>query len=722
MSTEAKAALGKTIRALRDELLVRLEEAMRKEYLLDLPHAKKPNLDAARRAKRLRFEALGVDRETLVKQAAYTLLNRLVVLKLMEGMGLRREKLVTGGTESRAYRDFRALSPAIVGLDDSEGYAHLLDLAYRELALDLPGLFGQSGAASALGLVPVPGFLLREVIKRLDDKALTACWQDDMTLGWVYQFWNDPEREALDAKLKDRKKLEPGEIASKTQMFTERYMVDWLLQNSLGPMWLAMCRKHGWTAEAERGGDNSVLSRLDARRAAWRGQRERGEVGPTELMPVHGEDEARWAYYVPQPIPAEAVEHAPESLDALKLIDPAVGSGHFLIVAFDLLMALHREEDRHRGRVRTDAAIAEHILEHNLHGVDLDPRAVQIAAAALWLKAKAVPGANPGSMNLVASQLRLGELGHDDAALVELRAAVFEETGVPAELTDTIVAALKGVDWLGSLLKVEDAVEKAIIAFEQQGLFAIGVSGIGRAAPGRQRSTWDLIEKFLATRTGGGDLGLRLHGEQLASGVRLVRMLREGQYDLVVGNPPYQGTAKMRETAYLTRHYPRGKADLYAMFLERGLQLVRPGGVSALLTMRGWMFIKQFAELRKWLVSEFDLRALGDLSSGAFEEISAAQVVVTVAMSIFARTKIETSSVALRLFDDRTLTSVGETSRKRAATLAQVGRHEFRASDLRVVPEWPLVYWWPPSRFIDYRESPQFQAVAPVRQGLITSD
>jgi hypothetical protein len=99
------------------------------------------------------------------KQAAYTLLNRLVLLRLMEASGLRAPPVLSG------------------------------------------------------------------------------CWSDDMTLGWVYQYWNDPERERLDAKINDGGKIEPHEIASKTQMFTERYMVDWMLQNSLGLMWFTLCRR-----------------------------------------------------------------------------------------------------------------------------------------------------------------------------------------------------------------------------------------------------------------------------------------------------------------------------------------------------------------------------------------------------------------------------------------------------------------------------------------------
>jgi len=91
-------------------------------------------------------------------------------------------------------------------------------------------------------------------------------------------------------------------------MFTERYMVDWLLQNSLGPMWLAMCQKHGWSPEAET---SSTLATLEERRSEWREKREAGTVELTELMPLHSAMEHRWAYYVPQPMPNEAVKNAP---------------------------------------------------------------------------------------------------------------------------------------------------------------------------------------------------------------------------------------------------------------------------------------------------------------------------------------------------------------------------------------------------------------------------
>ena len=151
--------------------------------------------------------------------------------------------------------------------DESEGYGLLLKLLYDELALELPGVFGSANAMTGITeLFPVPVSTLRRVVEALNDPALVSAWTDDTTLGWVYQYWNDPEREALDDKLNGGGKVEPHEIASKTQMFTERYMVEWLLQNSLGQQWLAICARNGWEPEAVADG---TLARLETRRSHW---------------------------------------------------------------------------------------------------------------------------------------------------------------------------------------------------------------------------------------------------------------------------------------------------------------------------------------------------------------------------------------------------------------------------------------------------------------------
>jgi hypothetical protein len=766
MTPEAKRQLSATIRGLRERLLTDLHAATDSAYRLAV-RAQDAGLSEAARARRTRLEAwmdeqvraqstgsgasgkgaaakrparLREDfRLDAEKQAAYTLLNRLVILRLMEASGLRSPAVVTGGWSSRGYADFRLLAPALArrtpGADDeTEGFAFLLRLVFEDLATDLPGLYGAAGVAE---LVPVPASTLRHVIEALDEPELASCWTDDMTLGWVYQYWNDPEREKLDAKLAAGGKVEPHEIASKTQMFTERYMVDWLLQNSLGPMWLAMCNRHGWTPACEADG---TLAALEARRVAWRAKREAGPdaggVALSELMPLETDMERRWAYYVPQPIPADAVEHAPESVRALKILDPAVGSGHFLVVAFDLLVALYREEAQHRGEAGearwTDRAIVEHILEHNLHGIDLDPRAVQIAAAALWLKAKQTCAtAEPQRLNLVASNLRLASLPENDEALVELRREVERETGMPAKLTDRVVEALRGADHLGSLLKVDAAVDEAIDAHEaelgrvrpeQGNLFSeFGAKKRDSVAPAAAKAgIVERLERFLDAHGSQDDLGLRLRGEQLAGGIRFLRLVQEGQYDLVVGNPPYQGTSKMTDAVYVQKHYPRGKADLYAAFLERGLQLARDGGVSALLTMRNWMFISQYSDLRRSLLEKSDLRSLGDFAIGAFDSVP--NDVLSVVVSVFRRAfpQFDQSAAQQPTPPNDHSYDRERTQRKRAATLCHVGRHVFDPAALKIVPQWPLIYWWSKARQDDYRTHGLLGDYADVVQGLGT--
>jgi hypothetical protein len=615
----------------------------------------------------------------------------------------------------------------------------LLGLVFDELALDLPGLYGPVRMTQ---LVPVPAATLRAVITALDDEALATVWTDDTTLGWIYQYWNDPEREALDKKLAASKKLENHEIASKTQMFTERYMVEWLLHNSLGQMWLAMCRKHGWTADVERAeAGGSLLDRLDARRAAWRAKREAGEVPLDALMPIEPGLEDRWKYWVPQPMPADAVDKAPDSVRGLKLLDPACGSGHFLVIAFELLFYLYQEEARHRGEVAgadgapwSDRWIVESILEHNLHGIDIDPRAVQIAAAALMLKARQLCAeAEPRTMNLVAPNLSLASLAEDDPARRALYAAVEQETGIPPALTGQIVGALAGADHLGTLLKVDTEIDAAIAAWEEQLSQPVSDQGElfgGFGARRRKRITAEhakatvlsRLEGFLDHHTRGADLGLRLRGEQLAAGVRFVRMVREGQYDLVVGNPPYQGTSKIVEKSHIEDEYKLGKADLYAAFLERGIQLARSGGVSALLTMRNWMFIKQFSALREWLLKTYDLRMLGDIDRGAFEDVP--DEVVAAVMSIFRDARpSESTSVAMQPtpLSDNTRDS-DRTRRKRAALLTQVGRFEFTTSRVHLIASNPLVYWWPADLLKRYLSAPKLGETQPVRTGLCTSD
>ncbi len=739
----AKDALRKTVRRLRALLLEQLYEAARGAYRFDTLELEKAQLPEARRCRRDRLEQWIAEYERAapakkgakpaelrrraldhaVKEAAHTWLNRLVFLRVLEHHGLLAPAVVTGGWKSAGYVNEFVRYAGPLAEDASLGMLPLLEVVFAELALELPGLFGPVGLTE---LFPMPAAALRETIEALNDGALASAWGDDTTLGWVYQYWNDPEREALDAKIASGGKIEPHEIASKTQMFTERYMVEWLLQNSLGLTWLCLCKKHGWQPEAE-----PVLAALETRRADFRKRREAGEVALDALMPVEAGLESAWKYYVPQPIPADAVEKAPDSLRELKLLDPACGSGHFLVIAFDLLARLYREEAQHRGEAWTDEDIAQSILANNLHGIDIDARAIQIAAAGLWLKARLfAPNARLTQLNLVAPALELGNLPAADPALVELRKELKREVNLPEELTQKLISALAGVSYLGSLLRVDAAIEGALR--ETGDVIEQGIPGQGDLFRGyatqqlsldeAKATVLDRLERFLTQHSSSEDLGLRLDGEQLAAGVRFVRLAREGTYDIVIGNPPYQGLSKTAQFEYVTRNYARGKADLYAAFLERGLELVREGGLSALVTMRGWMFLQQFAELRRSLIHERDLRALADLGTGAFSSRSMDDVIST-ALVIARPARTNASTVAVQaapLTDPRR--DAGKPARRRSALLCQENVYAFNPTGFKVIDGEPIVYWWNKDLLREYGRAPKLGNVAPARVGLQTGD
>ena len=730
MTSGAKSWLKKTVRGLRERLLQDLRDGVDSRYKWAIKRGDAV-LDEANRKKRARLEewlngqvrtaprgAKESDQETrerflneAIKLHAATFLNRLIVVRQMETLELVHTRVLTGGWSSSGFKSFRELAPEAKMLE-SEGYPFLCQLIFEELSGQLPDLFAPAPLES---LFTFSTTMWRDLVKTLDAEDLPAderqgLWEDDTLLGWVYQFWNDPDREALDLKIKEGGKIENHEIAAKTQLFTDRYMVEWLLQNSLGQFWLSLCRRNGWTAEAVSSG---TLATLEKRREEFRGQRERGDVTLEQLMPIESALEERWKYWVPRELPADAADYVPSSLREMKLLDPACGSGHFLVLAFDLLAALYEEEARHRGEHWTSDQIAQWILERNLHGMDIDGRAVQIAGAALWLKLKRFSPTAKARANLVSTDFGLGTLIGDEPDVLEFFRALEEETGLPESFLRELLTSLKNAAHLGSLLRVDKLLKLA----EKTLAGTMFDGGDVREILGRR------LGQFVEKHAFDSGMSARICGRGLVKLADYLRLNREGAYDLVVGNPPYQNRGKMTKAKYIEKQFPLGKADLYSAFLLRGLELVKAGGKSALLTLRGWMFLGTFSDLRQHLLKTHQLMVLGDLDRGAFEDIL--DEVVSVAISCFrkASPRPELHSVAqLPTPRENTDRDNRRTFRKMAALLAGVGRSEFHPDQLAVVPEHPLVYWWDEEFLRRYKAHPLIGDSSPARQGLSTAD
>ena len=191
-------------------------------------------------------------------------------------------------------------------------------------------------------------------------------------------------------------------------------------------------------------------------------------------------------------------------------------------------------------------------------------------------------------------------------------------------------------------------------------------------------------------------------------------------YDLVVANPPYQGMDKISETKYVRKTYPLGKADLYTAFLLRGLELVREGGLAAQVSRSGWMFNSQYADLRQAVLSEHSIRSVADLLWCAFEQMRHD----TVAMYCLMRGhpgEAQSAGLVPTPRDERE-ESIPALNRKRAAVLCHEGRHIFDPAALKIVPEWPLIYWWGKSELDRYRKFPLASSSLRIFPGVVTGN
>jgi len=531
----------------------------------------------------------GQDREAaiteFVREAAYSWANRLLALRCMEARGLIEEvilqKDVYGGRSLQHQRLARREPERCSGED--EGLFAVLFDEFGLRARELPLLFDPK--APEVSVRPSVAALKRCIALlsgTLSAKGQEAATDDVFTaadaLGWTYQYWNKEEKERVFEKLRAKKgaKIEGAEIIPATCIYTEPYMVKFLVQNSLGAMWMAM----------------NSSSRLCE----------------------------TWEYYIRD---ADRPSVSKKAASEIAFLDPACGSGHFLIEAFELYYAMYLEE----GTITEPEKICTAIFERNLYGIDIDDRAVQIAALALVMKAKEkAPDFVPRQVNLVATNFRLPARGeHLDEFL--------SKHSEDAPLKPALLAIFEGLahaDELGSLLQIEEPVDRDLRRLRDQQIAQERKVVAGTLFGPRREDDWitwkhDVVErlgKHFSTNTHDTDLPTAFFGAAASRGLSLVDLLAR-RYDVVAANPPYLGKRKLGEIVrrYLATQYKPASEDLYAAFLQRALSLLCPGGRLAFVTMAGYAHLPPFTDLRKRMLQESSLEILAFLGSYAFPEM-----------------------------------------------------------------------------------------------------
>lgn len=552
-----------------------------------------------------------------VEEVAYIWFNRLVALRYMEVNDYLPTHIKVFSDASGAFKP--EILSGVLHLDlpnlDKAKVSQLLnanktDDLYRYLLLTqcnalnelLPEMFEHMGAYTEMLL---PNNILKPdgVIGRLISDIPEEDFRDTVQIiGWLYQYYNTEPKQAVFDDLKKNVKITSENIPAATQLFTPDWIVRYMVENSLGRLWL--------------------------------------ESHPNSNL------KANWKYYLDEAEQTPEVEErlrimrsksAVKSPEDIKFMDPCMGSGHILVYAFDILMQIYLSQ----GYTERDAA--QLILEKNLYGLDIDRRAYQLAYFALMMKARKY-------------NRRILTLG--------IQPQIYEPTGYE-----------DGMEY-GSLIRVDKLEDKPELPKESLIL--------------------DL------------DYNTKLK-------IWNFRRLLAQKYDVVVTNPPYMGSNGMNSTLsqYIKNNYPNSKNDLFAVFIELGLNMINPNGYQAIITQHAWMFLSSYEKLRSKLLNH-DIVNMAHLGTRAFEEISG-EVVQTTAFVLSARKTQGYLGTYVRLVD------LGSQDEKETAFLS--GEHRYTAStdNFAKIPGSPVAYWVSDIALSAFANKP-LEGFAKPRQGMATSD
>jgi hypothetical protein len=597
--------------------------------------------------------------DNVVRELTYTLLNRLLGLKVMEARRLlyltppgeptaapEETEVITpvdGQERSRFLRDFRAAAGSRYKYEDDAEEALLRDgltAAFQQVTSEIRVLFDPDHEYACVW--PTYGALI-SVLQLINEGLPAEAYRAQDFLGWVYQFFNREEKK----RVRDANKGTPRssyELAVINQFYTPAWVVKTLVDNTLGRLWLQMHPDSGLQPKAP---------------PPLPGERENDAPVADYLVPRTGE---RIRY---QRLTDDGqVEEFKHAID-VTLIDPACGTMHFGQYAFGLFHRMYLDEIENAGKpgwpaepsVRDARLIPATILERNLFGIDIDPRAIQIASLSLMLTAKETAfrnGFSPLDVKVRRTNLVVAnavDLGADRLReLVERIGSKLGSSELRQRLFKTLWGNLQYVGELGSLVQVRESVGQVLDEWVEVRAKAKGLTKLVPKDAGAQLELGsirdDLIregvrqlelerkilegeasqlqEELLAAveaaaSEAAADPTERLFAEDTARGLRLLQMLSR-RYDVAVMNPPY-GSFVPRVKEYVKAAYPLTSNDIYATFIDRGTQLTEPEGYVGAVVSRTFKTHVTFEKLRaQILLKRNPLVLMLDLGEGILDD------------------------------------------------------------------------------------------------------
>jgi len=665
-----------------------------------------------------------------IREQAFTILNRFAALRMSEERGFV-EECVRGGMQSKGFKVYETVAGAGLG-DIYERYKAFLFCLFDEIAVDLGVLFDRF---SPYGLLFPRDQALLELLTIINNGDLKEIWSEDETIGWIYQYFNSKEeREAM--RKASSAPRNSRELAVRNQFFTPRYVVEFLTDNTLGRIWYEM-----------RQGDTRLKE--ECRYLVRRPNEiflKPGEESPA--IEEHEKDISQEELFK-KPV---YIKHRPKKDPRdLKILDPACGSGHFLLYCFDLFENIYEEayEDPDLApALRKDYTTLKNlkrdvpslVLSQNLHGIDIDPRAVQIAALALWLRAqrsykqlglKLAERRRVTKTNIVCAEPMPGEV----EMLREFTATLTPR--VLGQIVEVVFEKMKLADETGSLLKIEEEIRETVAEakrqwmtrprHEQGVLFAelenkkaiqgelFDVRGI------TDEEFWDQAEDRILTALKeyseraekGRAVRRRLFAEDTARGFAFIDLCRK-RFDAVLMNPPF-GDAAVKTRDYLTRFYYEGSHDICAAFvLGCAARLVSTGKLGA-ITTRLALFLQTFTAWRQLLLSQHRFEVVSDLGYGVLDAM------VETAMYTVGKESVglESDIAFLGL-----LNNADKESSLNSYLLNQSQKLNWRSSkSFESVLGQPLAYWVSNSLLARFTKLESFnKRNGSIRQGIATAD
>lgn len=615
--------------------------------------------------------------EKLVEEFTFTLFNRLAALKVMEAHTLHPE-IVTRrsqhGDRSFAHKHWLEQNPEGRN-EEMEGLVRFMEDQLAALAADIPLFSPQHPYHLLPTAIELNGIMNAFNQVETDAQVEDAIWQSDDVLGWLYESYNNTKKQAH----KDSgEKTEFNKVSIQSQVYTPRWVVKFLVDNSLGKLYLEMYP------------DSDIKNRYKIANAPKTRTRQ------------------------------------PKPLTELRMIDPATGSGNYLLYGFDLFYDLYTDQIENYGADYDDSKIAELIIVHNLHGVDLDDRAIQLAQLGLYIKAKRKKrSAKIEHFNIVSSDFYLPEY----TAVKHL----FEsEQPLSPELEKIVTdlwADLQQAYKFGALIRLEEKfslrLHGLVQQFERTQMQLFSAQTLASYENFRE-TFFTNLQKAVAQNT--AKQGQTFLNTKTQDAITFLQLLTQ-KYDVAVANPPYTDSADFGPElkTFVDSNYKQPhkfNSNLYATFIKRCYELIDEQGKMALIHPLTFMYIKTFEDVRKFIIDKVHINVFVDYGlSNLF-----GSVMVDPAFYVLEKEKKSDNSWFISL--DQYTRTPNEKFKKDFCLEAlddylanRPNKHNITLPQekLKIIEGWPFIYWISDG-FREKFKGQSLGKVADIRAGIQTSN